>query len=263
MYKVKTRSDGSLERYKTHLMARVFQQEQGHGYEETFSPIAHMTTVRTLLAVASVRQWLISQLDVKNAFLNGEHHEEVYMQPPPGYSILDGMVCQLCRSLYGLKQAPRAWFEHFSSVVIDAGFKPSDHDPALFVHTSPRGRTLLLYVDDMIITGDDSQSIAFVKQRLSETFLMSDLGPLRYFLGLEVTSTSDSIFLSQEKYTQDLLSRAALTVHRTIDTPMELSVHLQPTDGAPLADPLAIVSLLGALSILGSPILILLTLFIS
>ena len=119
------------------------------------------------------------------------------MQPPPGYSIPDGLVCRLRRSLYGLKQAPRVWFECFSSVVIDAGFMPSDHDPALFVHTSPRGRTLLLlYVDDMIITGDDSQYIDFVKQRLSETFLMSDLGPLRYFLGLEVTSTSDGIFLS-------------------------------------------------------------------
>ena len=79
------------------------------------------------------------------------------MQPPSGYSVPDGMICWLRRSLYGLKQAPRAWFEHFSSVVIDAGFKPSDHDPALFVHTSSRGHTLLLlYVDDMIITGDDS-----------------------------------------------------------------------------------------------------------
>jgi hypothetical protein len=116
--------------------------------------------------------------------------------------------------------------------------------------------TLLLYVDDMIITGDDSQSIAFVKQCLSETFLMSDLGSLRYFLGLEVTSTSDGIFLSQEKYTQDLFSRAALTDHRTIDTPMELGVHL-------LLIPLTIVSLSGALSILGSPILIFLTMFIS
>jgi hypothetical protein len=211
-----------------------------------------MTIVRTLLAVASVRQWSISQLDVKNAFLNGELREEVYMQPPPGYSVPDGMVCRLRRSLYGLKQAPRAWFERFSSVLIDAGFQPSDHDPALFVHTSTRGRTLLLlYVDDMIITGDDSQFIAFVKQRLSETFLMSDLGPLRYFLGLEVTSTSDGIFLSQEKYTQDLLSRAALTDHRTVDTPMELNVHLRPTDGAPLADPTRYRQIVGSLVYLG------------
>ena len=79
------------------------------------------------------------------------------MQPPPGYSVPNGMVCRLRRSFYGLKQAPRAWFERFSSVVTDAGFKPSDHDPAHFVHNSPCGRALLLlYVDDMIITGDDS-----------------------------------------------------------------------------------------------------------
>ena len=98
VYKIKTRSDGSLERYKARLVARGFQQEQGRDYDETFAPVAHMTTVRTLLVVASVRQWSISQLDVQNAFLNGELREEVYMQPPPGYYAPDGMVCRLRRS---------------------------------------------------------------------------------------------------------------------------------------------------------------------
>ncbi|KAK1665342.1 hypothetical protein QYE76_053501 [Lolium multiflorum] len=92
----------------------VLSREHGRDYDETFAPVAHMTTVRTLLAVASVRCWSVSQLDVQNAFLNGELSEEVYMQPPPGYSVPDGMVC-LRRSLYGLKQAPRAWFERFAS----------------------------------------------------------------------------------------------------------------------------------------------------
>ena len=76
-------------------MARGFPQEHGRDYDETFAPVAHMTTVRTLIAVASVRRWSVSQLDVQNAFLNGELSEEVYMQPPPGYSDPDGMVCRL------------------------------------------------------------------------------------------------------------------------------------------------------------------------
>ena len=98
----------------------------------------------TLLIVASVRHWYVSQLEVKNVFLNGELHEEVYMQPPPGYSVRDGMVCRLRRSLYGLKQAPRACFERFASMVTATGFSPSAHDLALFAHCSLRGRTLLL-----------------------------------------------------------------------------------------------------------------------
>jgi hypothetical protein len=183
------------------LVARGFQQEQGHDYDETFAPVAHMTTVRTLFAVASVRHLSVSQLVVQNTFFNGELHEEVYMQPPPGYSIPDGMICRLRRSLYGLKQTTHAWFERFASIMIAASFSPSAHDPALFVHTSPRGRTLLLlYVDDMIITGDDSEYIAFVKAHLREQFLMTDLGPLCYFLGIEVSSTSDGFYISQEKY---------------------------------------------------------------
>jgi hypothetical protein len=154
-----------------------------------------MTTICTLLAVASVQGWSISQLNVKNVFLNGELREDVYMRPPPGYSIPEGMVCHIRRSLYGLKQAPRAWFQRFASMVTAVGFSASAHDPTLFVHMSPRGRTLLLlYVDNMIITGDDPEYIAFVKARLSDHFLMSDLVPLQYFLGIEISSTPEGSF---------------------------------------------------------------------
>jgi hypothetical protein len=213
----------------------------------TFAPVAHMTTIHTLLAVTSIRKWSISQLDVKNDFLNGELHEDVYMRPPPGYSVPEGMVCHIRCSLYGLKQAPRAWFQRFASVVTAIGFSASTHDLALFVHVSPRGRTLLLYVDDMIITGDDPEYIAFVKARLSDQFLMSDLGPLRYFLGIEISSTPKGFFLSQEKYIQDLLDRASLTDHRTAETPLELNVHLTPTDGEPFEGPTRYRHIIGSL----------------
>jgi hypothetical protein len=237
VYKVKTRSDGSLERYKTHLVAHGFQQEHDRDYDETFAPVAHITTIHTLLAMASVRGWSICQLEVKNVFLNGELREDVYMRPPAGYSVPKGMVCHLCWSLYGLKQAPWTWFQCFASVVTTTGFSISAHDLPLFVHVSPRGSTLLLlYMDDMIITGDDPEYIAFVKTRLSDQFLVSNLGLLRYFLGIEI-STLEGFFLSQEKYIQDLLDRASLTDHWTAETPMELNVHLVATDGEPLEDP--------------------------
>ena len=111
----------------------------GLDYEETFAPIAHMTIVRTLLVVAASSSWAISQMDVKNAFLHGDLNEEVYMHPPPSVDAPSGYVCRLRRALYGLKQVPRAWFECFVSVIKVAGVKPSDHDPALFIH-------LLLYL---------------------------------------------------------------------------------------------------------------------
>jgi hypothetical protein len=112
-------------------------------------------------------------------------------------------------------------------VVTAAGFSASAHDPALFVHASPCGRTLL-YMDDMIITGDDPEYMTFVKTHLSDQFLMSDLDILRYFLRSEISSTPEGFFLSQEKYIHDLLDWASLTDHRTAETLLELNVHLTP-----------------------------------
>jgi len=111
VFKIKTKSDGSIERYKARLVARGFQQTQGHDYDETFALVAIVIIVRTLIEVASTSSWTNSQMDVKNAFLHGDLHEEVYMQPPPCVDAPLGYVYRLCRALYGLKQAPRAWFE--------------------------------------------------------------------------------------------------------------------------------------------------------
>uniref|UniRef100_A0A2N9IVC8 Integrase catalytic domain-containing protein n=1 Tax=Fagus sylvatica TaxID=28930 RepID=A0A2N9IVC8_FAGSY len=217
VYKIKTRADGSVERYKARLVARGFTQEYGIDYEETFAPVARLTSVRSLLAVAAVRHWPLFQMDVKNAFLNGDLLEEVYMQPPPGYPDSQNQVCRLRRALYGLKQAPRAWFAKFSSVVAQQGFTPSSYDSALFIrHTSTGITLILLYVDDMIITGDDTAGICDLQKFLSQQFEMKDLGTLSYFLGLEVTSSSDGYYLSQAKYASDLLSKAGLTDSKTL-----------------------------------------------
>jgi hypothetical protein len=124
---------------------------------------ACLTSVRSLLAVAVVRHWQLFQMDVKNAFLNGNLAEEVYMHPPPGYDHPPRTICLLRHAFYGLKQAPRAWFAKFSCVVAQQGFVPSAYDFALFLSTTSAGLILiLLYFDDMIITGDDLSGIRLV-----------------------------------------------------------------------------------------------------
>ena len=108
-------------------------------------------------------------MDVKNAFLNGNLSEEVYMQPPPGLSVESNKVCHLRRALYGLKQAPRAWFAKFSSTISRLGYMASHYDSALFLRRTDKGTILLLlYVDDMIITGDDLNGIQELKVFLNQ-----------------------------------------------------------------------------------------------
>ena len=124
--------------------------------QETFALVARISSVRALLAVAAASKWDILQMDVKNAFLNGDLSEEVYMQPPPSLSIESNKVCHFRRALYGLKQTPRTWFVKFSSTISRLGYMASHYDSALFLRRTDKGTILLLlYVDDMIITGDD------------------------------------------------------------------------------------------------------------
>ena len=160
IYMIKTCSDGSIEGYKARLVSKGFTQEYGIDYEETFAPVARISSIRALLAVAIASKWDIFQMDVNNAFLNGDLSEEVYMQPPIGLSVESNKVCHLQRALYGLKQALSAWFVKFSSTISRLGYMASHYDSALFLRRTDKGTIfLLLYVDDMIIIGDDLSGI--------------------------------------------------------------------------------------------------------
>ena len=175
------------------------------------------------LVVATANKWDLFQMNVKNAFLNGNLSEEVYMQPPPGLFVGSNKVCYLRRALYGLKQAPRAWFAKFSSTISHLGYIASHYDSALFLRRIDKGTILLLlYVDDMIITGDNLSSIQELKDFLSQQFEMKDPGHLSYFLGLEITHSTDGLYITQAKYASELLSRVGLTDSKTVDTPVKL-----------------------------------------
>ncbi|XP_016901897.1 uncharacterized mitochondrial protein AtMg00810-like [Cucumis melo] len=215
---------------------------------ETFVPVARMTSVCSLLAIAAAKQWPLLQMDVKNAFLNGTISEEVYMTPPPGTTPPPQKVYILRRALYGLKQAPRAWFATFSSTITQLGFTSSTHDSALFSRqTSTSIVLLLLYVDDMIITGDDPQAISDLQRYLGQHFEMKDLGNLNYFLGLEISSSPSGYYLSQAKYASDLINRSGITDSATSLTSLDPNVCLTPFDGVPLEDPTLYRQLVGSL----------------
>ncbi|KAL9265867.1 Retrovirus-related Pol polyprotein from transposon RE2-like protein [Drosera capensis] len=187
-------------------------------------------------------------MDVKNAFLNGDLSEEVYMRSPPGYDHPPNKVCRLRKALYGLKQAPRAWYAKFHSTLGQLGFTTSSYDSALFIKKSSAGIILLLlYVDDMIITGDNIYDIQKVKEFLSAQFEMKDFGMVSYFLGLEVSKSSTGYYLSQTKYASDLISRAGITDAKTANTPLETNVKLRPTDGNLLKDATRYRQLVGSL----------------
>ncbi|XP_057720187.1 uncharacterized mitochondrial protein AtMg00810-like [Arachis stenosperma] len=170
------------------------------------------------------------------------------MKPLPGYPCPSSKVCLLRKALYGLKQAPREWFDKFSTTKYSLGFTSSPHENALFIRKSKRRVVLLLlYVDDMIITGDDVDGISDLKASLHRTFEMKDLGSLSYFLGLEVISTDDDIYLSQAKYASDLLTRAGITDNRTESTLLEFNVRFTPMDGTVLDNPTFYRELVGGL----------------
>ncbi|CAN1337340.1 Retrovirus-related Pol polyprotein from transposon TNT 1-94 [Linum perenne] len=239
LFTVKYKANGTIERFKARLVARGFTQSYGVDYEETFAPVAKLNTVRVLLSLAANLDWPLHQLDVKNAFLNGDLAEEVYMSFPPGVqNPKEGLVCKLKKALYGLKQSPRAWFDRFTKAVKEGGYYQCQTDHTLFVKHSSTGKVsiLIVYVDDIIITGDDVEEITSLKSRLAREFEIKDLGHLTYFLGMEVSRSNQGIVLSQRKYILDLLGDTGMENCKPIDTPMEQNKRLSKSDDVPLVE---------------------------
>lgn len=249
VYRFKFNPDGSIERPKSRVVAQGFTQHFGVDYKETFAPVAKMSTVKVLLSVAANHGWSLSQMDVKNAFLHGELEEEVYMKIPPGHPLCGdpSRVCKLNKSIYGLKQSPRAWHAKLSSTLEDLGFTRSSADSSLYVQTGQTEKLMvLIYVDDLIITGSNADSIAALKKKLQGKFPVKDLGPLKYFLGIEVATSRKGLFLNQRKYTIDLLRDSNMLNSKPANTPFDSKLQLDKL-GDPLDSPNYYQKLVGKL----------------
>nr|KYP76764.1 Copia protein [Cajanus cajan] len=178
-------------------------------------------------------------MDVHNAFLHGDLEEEVYMKLPPGFrSQASGKVCRLRKSLYGLKQAPRCWFAKLDGALKRYGFAQSSSDHLLFTLQRERVQLyVLVYVDDLVISGNDNAAIKVFKLYLNACFHMKDLGMLKYFLGIEVARNSTGIFLCQRKYALDIISEVGLLGAKPASFPMDQHHQLPLAKGALLPDP--------------------------
>jgi histone deacetylase 1/2 len=179
-----------------------------------------------VFSIAVSRNWKIHQLDIHNAFLNGVLTEEVYMKQPPGFvdSALPSYVCRLYKSLYGLKQALRAWYTRLSDFLIFIGFSASKVDTCLFILSiGANNFYILVYVDDILLTGSNSAMLHRLIQLLSSEFKLRDLDVVHYFLGIKVQPITMGLMLRQHKYILDILTRAGMTSCKPVDTPISTS----------------------------------------
>jgi hypothetical protein len=250
VYKVKHNVDGSVNRYKTRLVAKSYAQTYGIDYEETYSPVAKMTTIRAIVAMAAAKGWSLYQMDVKNVFLHGDLNEEVYMEQPPGYvdQTHPNLVCRLKKALYSLKQTLKACSDKVSQYFVTSGFKTSNANFALYVKKIGHGIIIIIiYVDDLIITGNSDTYIFDLKKLLKQKFEMKDLRELRYFLGIKVIQSPKGTWLLQKQYALNKLTEYWMTGCKLISIPLEQNVKLSADEGDLVEDTTMYKRILGNL----------------
>ncbi|CAI7752601.1 unnamed protein product [Closterium sp. NIES-53] len=187
LFKIKSDADGKIERYKSRLVAKGYQQKEKVDYKELFAPVVKPTTLRILLAGAAIKGWVVKQMDVTTAFLNGVLKEEIFMAQPEGFDDGSGRVLKLKMALYGLKQAPRQWYLKLQGVLEESGFTPSTADHSLFMLGEGEQRSfMVVYVDDILIFAPSSDLVKEVMLKLQDKFKCKALGDVYFYLGLHV-----------------------------------------------------------------------------
>ena len=238
VFRRKYNTDGSLQTFKARLVAKGFKQKEGIDYFDTYAPVARITSIRVLLALASLYNLFVHQMDVKTAFLNGELDEEVYMEQPEGF-ILPGnekKVCKLTKSLYGLKQAPKQWHEKFDSVILEYGFQHNVADKCIYSKfTENYGVIICLYVDDMLIIGTNMDGVQDTKKYLSSQFKMKDLNEVDTILGIKVKKHNGGFALSQSHYIEKVLTKFKHLNIKEANTPYDVSSKLVENSGRTVA----------------------------
>ncbi|GKA94639.1 retrovirus-related pol polyprotein from transposon TNT 1-94, partial [Tanacetum coccineum] len=246
---------GIVIRNKARLVAQGYTQEEGIDYDEVFAPVARIEAIRLFLAYASFKDFVVYQMDVKSAFLYGKIEEEVYVCQPPGFEDPDfpDRVYKVEKALYGLHQAPRAWYETLSTYLLDNEFQRGKIDKTLFIKRY-KGDILLVqvYVDDIIFGSTKKELCNAFEKLMHEKFQMSSIGELTFFLGLQVQQKKDGIFISQDKYVDEILKKFRFTKVKTASTPIETQKPLLKDEDGEEVDVHMYRSMIGSLMYLTS-----------
>lgn len=210
-------------KFKARFVAKGFSQRHGIDYEETFASVLAYTSLRVLLSIAAFKHWKVYQKDFTTAYLNAPLQEPIYMEQPEGFVKIgeESKVCLLKKALYGLKQAGRAWQTILFETIKSGGYKQSCKEPCIWY--KPNGTLLTLigiYVDDLLITGDDQQEITNISTMLATKFKLKDLGEAKQFLGMEISQTENGIGLTQSRYIRETVSRFRQEDCKSVTTPM-------------------------------------------
>ena len=228
VFKIKRSENGGISLFKARLVARGCSQVQGIDFDENFSPVVKIVSLRTLFACAARNSWSVFQLDIETAYLHGILKERVLMETPEGYE-QNGKVCLLQKSLYGLRQAGRRWFERLRESLCQMGLGVSEADPCLF-HLKRNGRVIIVtvYVDDILVFTDSEGLRKEVCSSLSKLFPVKNLGLAKFCLGIHITQQPDKklILLSQKEYISQLLKRFNMADAKPAITPMEVNLKL-------------------------------------
>lgn len=223
VYKVKPLADGSS-KYKARLVAKGFSQKYGQDYDEVFAPVVKQSTFRILLSVASYKNMSVNHIDIKTAFLNGDLDNEVYLKQPEGFEDpTRHLVCKLNKSLYGLKQSARCWNQKLNGALLSLGFRRGESDSCLYV----KGENddiiyLLVYVDDILVFTKDQKLLNDTISDISKSFNITDLGPLKLYLGIEVEKENNKFLIHQQNYINKILESYGMANSKASKIPLDV-----------------------------------------
>jgi hypothetical protein len=229
VYKLKRNEAGDIVKHKARLVARGFVQQEGVDFDEVFAPVARMEYVRLLLTLAAQEGWQVHHMDMKSAFLNEDLKEEVYVRQPAGFIVVgqEGKILRLRKALYGLRQAPRVWNSKLDDTLKKMDFVQSEHEHAMYRRSHDDDILLVgVYVDDLVITGSSLAAVEEFKEEMKRVFLMSDLGLLSFYLGIDMHQDAGGITLRQAHYTKKILEMAGMADCKAAATPMEERLRL-------------------------------------